>query len=99
WNKTEREIFNFVRGMNPFPSAYTNFNDKIFKIYGVKENFKSYDDGAVGEVVDIKKGEGVIVKTGDGSVILTEVKPENKKLLRGVDIINGNVLKKGDKLN
>ena len=29
--------------------------------------------------MDIKKGEGVIVKTGDGSVILTEVKPENKK--------------------
>ena len=99
WNKSEREIFNFVRGMNPFPSAYTVLNDKIFKIYGVKENFKSYDEGAVGEVVDIKKGAGVIVKTGNGSVILTEVKPENKKLLSGADIINGNVLKKGDKLN
>lgn len=39
------------------------------------------------------------MKTGNGSVILTEVKPENKKLLSGADIINGNVLKKGDKLN
>ena len=99
WNKTEREIFNFVRGMNPFPSAYTTLDDKIFKIYGVKENFKSYEEGTAGEVVDIKKGAGVIVKTGNGSVILTEVKPENKKLLSGADIINGNVLKKGDKLN
>lgn len=99
WNKTEREIFNFVRGMNPFPSAYTTLDDKIFKIYGVKENFKSYEEGTAGEIVDIKKGAGVIVKTGNGSVILTEVKPENKKLLSGADIINGNVLKKGDKLN
>ena len=99
WNKSEREIFNFVRGMNPFPSAYTTLDDKIFKIYGVKENFRNYEEGTVGEIVDIKKGAGVIVKTGNGSVILTEVKPENKKLLNGTDIINGNVLKKGDKLN
>lgn len=78
--------------MKSFPSAYTNFNDKIFKIYGVKENFKSYDDGAVGEVVDIKRWR-VIVKTGDGSVILTEVNLKIKTFKR-VDIINGNVLKR-----
>lgn len=96
WSRKEREIFNFVRGMNPFPSAFTILQDKIFKIYGVKENHKKYENGVSGEVVDIKKGEGVIVKTGDGSVILTQVKPENKKLLTGADIINGNILKVGD---
>lgn len=96
WSKTEREIFNFVRGMNHFPSAFTICEDKIFKIYGVKENFKTYESGVCGEVVDIKKGEGVIVKTGNGSVILTQVKPENKKLLNGADIINGGILKVGD---
>ena len=96
WSKTEREIFNFVRGMSPFPSAFTICEDKIFKIYGVKENFKTYESGVCGEVVDIKKGEGVIVKTGNGSVILTQVKPENKKLLNGADIINGGILKVGD---
>lgn len=96
WSRKEREIFNFVRGMNPFPSAFTTCDDKMFKIYGVKENFKKYETGVCGEVVDIKKGEGVIVKTGDGSVVLTQVKPENKKLLSGVDIINGSVLKIGD---
>lgn len=98
WNMSEREIFNFVRGMNPFPSAYTTLEDKIFKIYEVKENFKTYD-GEVGEVVDIKKGIGPVVKTGNGSVVLTAVKPENKKLLKGTDIINGNILKIGDKFN
>lgn len=96
WSKNEREIFNFVRGMNPFPSAFTTCEDKIFKIYGVKENFKTYENGVCGEVVDVKKGEGVVVKTGNGSVILTQVKPENKKLLNGADIINGGMLKVGD---
>lgn len=96
WSKSEREIFNFVRGMNPFSSAFTTCEDKIFKIYGVKENFKTYENGVCGEVVDVKKGEGVVVKTGNGSVILTQVKPENKKLLNGADIINGGMLKVGD---
>ncbi len=96
WNRSEREIFNFVRGMNPFPTAFTTCDEKIFKIYEVKENFKVYESGACGEVVDIKKGMGVVVKTGDGSVVLTQVKPENKKLLSGTDIINGGMLKVGD---
>lgn len=96
WEKSEREIFNFVRGMNPFPSAFTTLDEKIFKIYAVEENFKKYDNGVFGEVVDLKKGKGVVVKTGNGSVILTQVKPENKKLLNGADIINGGILKVGD---
>lgn len=96
WSKTEREIFNFVRGMNPFPAAFTTCDDKIFKIYGVKENFKVYENGVPGEVVDKIKKQGFVVKTGNGSVILTQVKPENKKILTGVDIMNGNLLKVGD---
>lgn len=99
WNKTEREIFNFVRGMNPFPCAYSTLEDKIFKIYGVKENFTTYENGVCGEIVDKIKGKGFVVKVGNGSIILTEVKPENKKILTGVDIMNGNVLKIGDIFN
>lgn len=96
WSKSEREIFNFVRGMNPFPTAFTTCEEKIFKIYEVKENFETYENGVCGEVIDIKKGKGFVVKVGNGSVILTQVKPENKKLLSGADIINGGMLKIGN---
>ena len=96
WSRSEREIFNFVRGMNPFPTAFTTCEEKIFKIYEVKENFETYENGVCGEVVDIKKGKGFVVKVGNGSVILTQVKPENKKLLSGADIINGGMLKIGN---
>lgn len=96
WSRSVREIFNFVRGMNPFPTAFTTCEEKIFKIYEVKENFETYENGVCGEVVDIKKGKGFVVKVGNGSVILTQVKPENKKLLSGADIINGGMLKIGN---
>ena len=36
WNKSAREIFNKVRGMNPFPVAHTTWNGERFKIYEQK---------------------------------------------------------------
>lgn len=99
WCKSEREIFNFVRGMNPFPAAFTTVNGKILKIYGVKQNFTEFPDRKCGEVVEIKKRGGFVIKVKNGSVILTEAKPENKRILNGIDMVNGKILNVGDILN
>lgn len=94
WDTTSLEIFNFVRGMNPFPTAFTTYDEKIFKLYSV-EIINSRYNGMAGEIVEFIKGEGPVVKTKDGAVILKEVKPEGKKTLKGNDIINGNYFKIG----
>lgn len=95
WDKKEREIFNFVRGTSPFPSVFTYIKNtnKLLKIYKVKENFKKYDNGQIGQVVDIIKGIGPVIKVKDGSIVILEGKPENKKIQSGNDIVNGNILK------
>lgn len=98
WDKDEKTIFNFVRGMNPFPTAYTLHNDKILKIYKVTKLNKQYENGEIGEIVDSIKGKGFVVKVAGGSLILSEIKPENKKVISGGDSINGGHLKIGDKL-
>lgn len=97
WNLKNNEIYNFVRGMNPFPTAFTLHNGKILKVYFVEKLDKDYE-GKVGEIVDIIKGKGAVIKTGSGSVILTQIKPENKKIISGVDSINGNLFKIGEEL-
>ncbi|MGL6065712.1 MAG: methionyl-tRNA formyltransferase [Cetobacterium sp.] len=96
WNKTEEEIFNFVRGMNPFPTAYTSHNEKVLKVYLVEKYNKVYENGEIGEIVDSIKGKGFVVKVMDGSLILTEIKPENKKNISGKDSMNGNLFKIGE---
>lgn len=98
WEKNSREIFNFVRGMNPFPCAFTTIDEKILKLYRVEEYSKQYPNNQNGEIVEIVKGRGFVVKTGDSSIIILEAKPENKKNLSGNDMINGNILKIGDLL-
>ncbi len=99
WNKSEKEIYDFVRGVNPFPCAFSMLNDKMLKIYEVKKNNKVYENGEIGEVVDRVKGKGPVIKVGDGSVIITMAKPESKKILSGADLLNGNFVKIGEKLN
>jgi len=98
WEDTKENIFNFVRGMNPFPCSHTYLNGKIFKVYKVEKSDREYD-GEAGTIVDFIKGRGPVVKAGNGSLILTEAKPENKRKLSGGDLINGNYFKLQDKFN
>lgn len=98
WNKTSREIFNLVRGMNPVPTAFSSIEGKNLKIYSVIPYEKKYENSRNGEVVEFLKGKGVVIKTADNSVIITSAKPENKKQLSGVDLINGSFLKIGEVL-
>lgn len=98
WNKTSREIFNLVRGMNPIPTAFSSVEGKNLKIYSVIPYEKKYENSRNGEVVEFLKGKGVVIKTADNSVIITSAKPENKKQLSGVDLINGSFLKIGEVL-
>ncbi|MDR1835681.1 MAG: methionyl-tRNA formyltransferase, partial [Fusobacteriaceae bacterium] len=83
WNKGEREIFNFVRGMDPQPGAFAATNGKILKIARVLMSGRRYDHGLPGEVVEILKKQGPVVKCGDGAVIISAAGPENKKKMTG----------------
>lgn len=97
WSNSKEDIFNFVRGMNPFPCAHTYLDGKIFKIYAVEKSEIDFD-GEPGTIVHFIKGRGPLVKTGSGCIVLSEAKPENKRKLQGNDLINGNYFKLQDKL-
>lgn len=89
WDSKKEIIFNQIRGLNPFPAAYT-FNDKdeMIKIYKTEKIEKEYD-GEYGEIVEIINKKGPVVKCENGGLILLEVKFEGKKAQTGVDILNG----------
>lgn len=98
WGNNTEVIYNQVRGLNPFPGAYTeNENKEIIKIYKTEKIFKKYD-GKYGEVVEIIPKKGPVVKTGDGGVILLEVKYQGKGLQSGIDILNGRKISMGEVL-
>ena len=88
FNKTSREVFNQIRGLNPWPSAYGLLEDKEMKIYNSIIGDRTFNNKANGEICDITK-RGISVKTSDGEIIITEVKPFGKNKMDAVSYVNG----------
>ena len=97
WNKTSIEIHNQVRSLLDWPCAYTKFDSKLVKIIETQIVEKDIDFSGYssGQVVSIKKSEGVYVKTSDSVILVTKVKPESKSCMSAYDWSNGVKLKIG----
>lgn len=93
WNKSNKEIVNLIRGMNPFPAARTFVDGKLLKVYTAEPCDKKGDIGKVLDVID-----GIIIGCKDGSVKITEVQPEGKRRMSAKDYTLGNKIKVGDTL-
>lgn len=87
FNKTSREIFNKIRGLNPWPVSYTILDNKIVKIYNSRISDKN-PSGVNGEITNIYP-DGIGIKTSDGEIIITEIKEEGKNRILVKDYLNG----------
>jgi methionyl-tRNA formyltransferase len=90
WSKTAVEIFNFIRGMYPWPCAYCYLNKERIKINKVKVLEGSVLPGRIEKV-----GEEFIVGTGDGLISIIELQPEGKKPMSAKAFLQGRQLTKG----
>ena len=85
WTKTNRQLFNQIRGMNPWPVAHTLWQDGRFKIY---EAELADGDGQPGEILEIGKRQ-LLVATGEGALALKTVQPAGKPKMTISDFLNG----------
>lgn len=88
FTNTSRKVFNHIRGLNPWPSAYAILDDNEMKIYDSEILNKDFSKNTCGEIVDVTK-EGIVVKTSDGAVVLKTIKPFGKKMMNAKDYVNG----------
>ena len=89
FRKTKREIFNQIRGLNPFPGSYFFLNGKAVKVYLSKTmDCKSYLSCENGEIVKMDK-ESFYIKVKDGLIQILEIKMEGKKRMMVKDFLNG----------
>lgn len=88
WNKEARALYNQVRGLHPWPVAYTTFEGANFKIWWAKVG-ETATNAAPGEVVNIAK-DHFEVATGDGSTLaLYDVQPAGKKRMTAEEFLRG----------
>lgn len=95
FNDSSINVYNKIRGLNPFPGAYSVLDGKRVKIYKSRIE-KNSSDKTPGTIVDILK-DGIVVKTKDGSIVIEDLKMEGKKRMSSKEFLNG--VKKEELIN
>ena len=97
WNKDIVSIYNLIRGLAPFPRAFSYLNEQEFKICGAEISTKSLaKNKAVGEIVTIEKDK-IFVATSNGVLAITEVQPPNKRRMSVAEYLRGHSVAVGEK--
>jgi methionyl-tRNA formyltransferase len=97
WSRHAVEIERLIRGLNPWPSAYTQLDGKTFKIWRAEVVADDAAQSVPGTVLRVGKNE-LVVQTGEGALSLREVQLAGKKrmdvgsFLRGYPVEAGTVL-------
>ena len=86
FNKTALEVHNHIRGMYPFPVAYTTLDDEVIKI--CESEIGTSTKGEIGQITNIYKN-GIGVKCSDKEIIITKLKPSGRKEMTASDFVNG----------
>ncbi|NRT70333.1 methionyl-tRNA formyltransferase [Clostridium beijerinckii] len=87
WNKSAEEIHNLVRGLNPWPIAYTDYKNERMKIYET-EVLKEKSNKEPGTIIDVSKN-GVKVSCNEDVLLIKRVQFPNGKPLTIEQYING----------
>jgi methionyl-tRNA formyltransferase len=97
WNDNAENIVNKVRGLFPWPCAYTHIREHRFKILSahVFDGKNGNDPGLIDEA-----GKQIVVQTKSGRVAITELQFDGKRKMSAQEYLRGNrdTIKPGDKL-
>jgi methionyl-tRNA formyltransferase len=90
------QIERLIRGLNPWPSAYTFLDGKTLKFW--KASVEPDDSNALpGEIIEVRK-DSFAVKTGEGALVVKELQLEGKKRMTTDAFLRGYPLTAGKRL-
>ena len=96
WEKPAIEIERLIRGLNPWPSAYTNWDDKVMKIWDA-EVVAGNSDAQPGVIIKVDK-DAFYVQTGNGMLKVCELQIPGKKRMDAGAFLRGYQVKEGENL-
>ena len=96
WTQDALSIERLVRGLNPWPSAYTDWNGKVMKIWEAKV-MEGETGKAPGTIVKIEK-DGFLVQAGAGLLKILELQIPGKKRMKADAFLRGYQVEEGSML-
>jgi len=95
WRRPAREIHNLVRGLSPYPSAWTLWRGKTLKILKVRPGPAEAQEQP-GTLINAGGRGPLLAATGEGTLELVTLQPEGGKALTAADFLRGHSLKPGE---
>lgn len=97
WSQSTKKVIDFVRGLSPYPAAWTKLNGKVFKVFSLKSTVDSQQPTIDSQLWTVDSGQLITdnktylhIKTLDGFVSIEEFQPEGKKRMTVSDFFRGN---------
>jgi len=88
WNQSSEQINNFIRGLNPYPAAWTKIKEQTWKIYQVKIDSTKGEPGAL----ETDNKTYIKIYSNNGALRIDEFQPQGKKRMSAADYLRGNKL-------
>ncbi|RLL45270.1 methionyl-tRNA formyltransferase [Oceanobacillus piezotolerans] len=90
WNKSNTEIYNHIRGLHPWPVAFTTYKGKVMKLWWGEPVDTSYE-GLPGEIVQVQEDSFIVVCGNQQGIKLTEIQPAGKTRMSVKDYLRGSM--------
>lgn len=94
WQSSAQQIHNLVRGLNPWPGAYTQLDGQTLKL---AQTTCVDGNGPAGQVL-AADADGVVVACGEGALCIGALQLPGKKMLAAADFLRGRALEVGTQL-
>ena len=94
WQARAENICNRIRAFDPWPGAFTFYNNKKWGIWKAEVMEESFRSSAPGEIVEAGP-DGIVVKTGDMALKITEIQAEGKRRMAVTEYVRGHKVEKG----
>ncbi len=89
WNQSSEQIRNFIRGLNPYPTAWCELNSKNYKIFKASVSKESGNQKEIGSISTDNKNY-LHIRTSDGLISIDELQPEGKRRMDIKEFFRGN---------
>ena len=94
WDRSAEAVHNHIRGLSPYPGAWTHHGETLLKLYRSR---RAEGSGAPGEVLEA--GPRLIVACSEGAVEGVEIQQQGRRRLAAAVFLNGYDLPVGTRLN
>ncbi len=94
WHNNAQTLANQVRGLNPWPCAYTTLDGQTLKLLSA-EALPGQATEQPGEVVDIVPGKGFVVAAKEGRLLVTRLQAQGGKAMQTDDYLRGHPIPLG----